>query len=250
MARALKRIVALLSVILLVAFAGYSAYKDVAGNLSQLPPVGYGIDSELSPAERLTVERSRSSAVRIMSADIAGEMVSSASGTYIQHGEKYYILTVNHGIVGPCTLTKVVVDDHLYDCVRYVLADHLTDYLVMEVQEIPTRVAVVVPDSIPTDSQWINSLAILKEVVYTGYPNGLGPLTFQGTIVGHDGGSLFYIHSFAWAGSSGSGVFNSDGKLVGYILAINVGSTEYGFDVLEDVVIVVPLFSINWELMP
>lgn len=250
MARLFRRIAALLSVILIVTFAAYSAYKNMVLNLSHFPPDQYGIDNELSPSERAPVERSRQSAVRIMSADIAGEMVSSASGTYIKYGEKHYILTVNHAIVGPCILTKIVVDGYLYDCIRYVLSDHLTDYLIMEVQEIPNRIAVVVPGLVPADSQWLNSLAILKEVVYTGYPNGLGPLTFRGTIVGHDGDSLFYIHSFAWAGSSGSGVFNSEGRLIGYILAINVGSTEYGFDVLEDVVIVVPLFNIDWELMP
>ena len=30
-------------------------------------------------------------------------------------------------------------------------------------------------------------------------------------------------------------------------MAINIGVTEYGIDVLEDIVIVVPLFRIDWQ---
>ena len=49
---------------------------------------------------------------------------------------------------------------------------------------------------------------------------------------------LFFINSYAWAGSSGSGVFNSDGKLMGIITAVSVANTEYGVDVMEDLIIV------------
>ena len=54
------------------------------------------------------------------------------------------------------------------------------------------------------------------------------------------------MHSFAWGGASGSGVFGANGEFVGYILAIDIGETSYGIDVLEDIVIVVPAFKIDW----
>ena len=58
-----------------------------------------------------------------------------------------------------------------------------------------------------------------------------------------------FIHSYAWSGSSGSGVFNEDGKITLAIsLAIDVGTgIEYGPEVLENIVIVVPLFKIDWD---
>ena len=56
-----------------------------------------------------------------------------------------------------------------------------------------------------------------------------------------------YVFSYAWGGSSGSGVFDKAGNYVGYIIAIDVGQTEFGVDVLENVVLVVPSFKIDWS---
>ena len=71
--------------------------------------------------------------------------------------------------------------------------------------------------------------------------------TLDGKIVGFNDNEDMFIHSYAWPGASGSGVFNEDGKLIGYIMAISLGFTEYGISVLEDIVIVVPLFKIDWD---
>jgi hypothetical protein len=57
---------------------------------------------------------------------------------------------------------------------------------------------------------------------------------------------MFVINSFAWGGSSGSGVFTHDGTLIGYVVALDIGVTEYGVDVLEDVVMVMPIFRVDW----
>ena len=92
-------------------------------------------------------------------------------------------------------------------------------------------------------------MAIQTKIYYTGYPNGLGPFTIDGKVVGFDSSENIYIHSFAWPGSSGSGVFNEKGQMIGYTMAISVGATEYGIDVLEDIVIVVPLYKINWNML-
>ena len=63
------------------------------------------------------------------------------------------------------------------------------------------------------------------------------------------GGDFVYIKSYAWSGASGAGVFTSDGKLMGYVLALDVGQTEFGIDVLEDVVFVVPITFVRWDAL-
>jgi len=84
-------------------------------------------------------------------------------------------------------------------------------------------------------------------VFYTGFPNSTGPLTFSGNIIGYMEGDYIYLESFGWGGSSGAGVFTANGKFIGYLLAVDVGETEeYGVDVLEDIVIIVPAFKIDW----
>ena len=231
----------------LLAFASLSSYKSASINYiigdpeTPIDPPHYNV------AASKAVKQSRRSAVRVMSISPDGEYVSSASGTYIKFKNGHYVLTVSHGLVGECEGTKIVVGVSFYDCVQFAVVDYYTDYAIIEVEQMPDRKPVMVPGSIPRDRMWGKHTSLMRKVFYTGYPNGMGPLTFDGSIVGFDSDRYVYIHSFAWSGSSGSGVFNDSGKLIGYILAINVGVSEYGLDVLEDVVIVVPLLNINWN---
>jgi len=74
-------------------------------------------------------------------------------------------------------------------------------------------------------------------------------VTVEGKVMSYAHGDIVFLHSYGWSGASGSGVFNQNGQLVGYISALLVGESEHGIDVLEDVVIVVPLFNINWSII-
>ena len=57
-----------------------------------------------------------------------------------------------------------------------------------------------------------------------------------------------YILSYAWSGSSGSGVFSATGDYIGYVIAIDIGSSIVnGYQVLENVVLVVPAYKIDWS---
>ncbi len=95
--------------------------------------------------------------------------------------------------------------------------------------------------------QWIKSYSILNKVVYTGYPNTLGPLTISGEIAGFSPSQHAYMISYAWQGSSGSGVFDHSGKYIGYVVAIDIGQTEHGIQILQNVVLVVPAFNVDWN---
>ena len=88
---------------------------------------------------------------------------------------------------------------------------------------------------------------MLGKLIYTGYPNTIGPVTLEGKVMGMSLDEFIYFNSYAWSGSSGSGVFNFDGKFVGYIVALDVGRTEYGYDVLENVILVTPNYKIDWS---
>ena len=114
-------------------------------------------------------------------------------------------------------------------------------------KEVSRRTPVKLNEVMPSNREWEQEVSVLSETFYTGYPNGLGPLTFRGAIAGLSEESYLYLHSYAWPGSSGSGVFSYDGNLIGILIALNVGFTGAGYDVLEDLVIVTPLFMIDWE---
>ena len=170
------------------------------------------------------------------------------SGTYVTHDRRFYVITAAHGIVGDCDHMFVATDsEHIYDCVQYILIDKFIDYAIIEIEEVPRRTAVKLTDVIPSSREWRQETSALNEVFYTGYPNSLGPLTFRGSVAGVSPEKYIYLHSYAWPGSSGSGVFSYDGNMIGIIIALNVGFTAAGYDVLEDLVIVTPLFMIDWD---
>ena len=83
-------------------------------------------------------------------------------------------------------------------------------------------------------------------MVYTGYPNTIGPLTFSGEIADVAGYRYIYVNSYAWEGSSGSGVFDSDGNFIGYVVAVDIGKNDYGVQILNNLVLVIPSFHVNW----
>ncbi len=170
------------------------------------------------------------------------------SGTYVTYNDRFYVITAAHGIMSDYDGMLVASDsEHLYDCIRYVLVDRWIDYAIIEIEKVNQRIPVKLNDVIPSNREWRQEISILNDVFYTGYPNGLGPLTFRGSVAGLSDDNYIYLHSYAWPGSSGSGVFSYDGNMIGIIIALNVGLTGAGYDVLEDLVIVTPLYMIDWD---
>jgi S1-C subfamily serine protease len=206
------------------------------------------ISDSLTRQTRRAIRISRNSAVNVMSVSDDAH-VSSASGTYLSMDGKYYILTVSHAIVGDCRSIRIIYDGVMRECLDIKLNDEIIDYAIIEIEQIPNRTPVPLPAQHIHLGEWDQLLSIQRGIYYTGYPNGLGQLTIQGKIVGHDRSRNVFVHSFAWPGSSGSGVFSESGELIGVIVAISVGATDFGIDVLEDMVIVIPLYKINWDML-
>ncbi len=193
------------------------------------------------------IKKSRESTIQIVSIVPDEGMISTSSGTYFESYGGYFVVGVAHGIGGPCEHTKIVADGKLYDCKKYIHIDQGVDYSIIQIDKIQTRVPIEIPKDLPKNKQWIKSFSLLNRVVYTGYPNNLGPLTISGDIAGFARSEHAYVLSYAWQGSSGSGVFDHSGKYIGYVVAIDVGQTEFGVQILENVVLVMPAFRIDWE---
>ena len=170
------------------------------------------------------------------------------SGTYFTANDKDYVITVHHGIQGPCWLITVIHNDEMYSCKEMLAIDEIDDYAIFEIEgPIEDAVPLQFPKDLPRGSQWKGSFSLLNKIVYTGYPNTIGPLTLRGDVVGYTEYEQIYIFSHAYGGASGSGVFSPAGKYIGYVVAIDVGQTDFGLDVLENIVIVNPAFNIDWR---
>ena len=220
-------------------------------SLTRLPTVQEvsefdNISTAIPLPERNAIKKSRASTVQVLALSYGG-MIASSTGTYIKVGDRHYVFTVAHGLAGPCEVTKIWTEEGgVVDCIDMAAFDPALDYAIIEVNEIADREPINIRRSLPRASEWKQALASQTKVYYTGYPNSSGPLTVPGTIVGYDSGDYIYLYSYAFGGASGSGVFNAEGKLIGYLLAIDVGVTELGIQALESVVIVVPTFKVDW----
>ena len=229
----------------IIALAAYSSFVDNSLRTTEAT-IEQNISDFHSASHKKAIKKSRDSAVRLISIDIPSGGVSTFSGTYIKSYGGYFVVTVAHGMVGDCDSTKVVHDQRLYDCIKIIDISIENDYAIIQVEEIRERDAVDIERDLPKRKQWENVYSLLNKVVYTGFPNSLGPLSIGGSVAGSSGNQFIYLHSYAWEGSSGSGVFDYKGKYIGHVVAIDVGHTEFGVQVLNNVVLVVPSFKVDW----
>mgnify|MGYP003645636724 CR=1 FL=1 len=252
MGRTLKNLLGLSFVLLLAILASTSTYfsvkqKTEIPSLQEITDFQNNSNILLINKQTKVLHKSRASAVQVFSANIH-QHLAMQSGTYVIAFERYFVLTTNHGIIGDCLLTKIYVDDKFRNCIRFIELNQESDYAIIEVEKIPSRKPVKIPQDLPTGrKQWTKALGVMNRVFYTGYPNSVGPLTIEGKVAGYHPDDQLYIISYAWSGSSGSGVFSQDGKYIGYVLAIDVGENNLGgAAILENVVLVIPAFKINW----
>jgi len=248
-----KTLALILSCLLMGASIGVLTLYKIQFNskmptLSQIQSLN-NISPFLPSYVRETIHRSRLSAVKVVSLEPEYGMFSVATGTYFTIKDRYFILTVNHGVPGECQYTKINVDGKFFRCKEFIELNILSDYAIIEVEKIEARKPIEILSSIPTGHAWKEALSIMNKVYFTGYPNNMGPLTVSGEIIGYAGGGLIYIRSYAWAGSSGSAVFTERGEIIGYVLAVDVGQSEFGGDVLENILIVAPSYQINWDFI-
>jgi hypothetical protein len=234
----------------LVALAIWGAYNS-ALEARQMPTAGEinatdNIGRALSSGETTAIKRSRESAVQVYSFDVRDGGISAMTGTYLTYKNKYFVLTAAHGIYGPCGFTNIIIGEELYPCKAYTLTDPRWDYMIIQVDRIPTRSPIKIPDHIPHRREWKEELATQNGIFYTGYPNDGGPYTFDGRIVGYNESMALFVDSYGWSGSSGAGVFSRSGNLIGWVMALEVGHTEFGPQVLENFIWVIPLFKVDW----
>ncbi len=204
------------------------------------------VSSYYNVSYKKTIKKSRQSTVQIISILPEQGMISAFSGTYFESYGGYFVVSVAHGINGPCENTKIVHNENVYDCKKYIHIDQAIDYSIIQVEEIPDRVPIQIPRDLPKNRYWAKSYSLLNKVLYTGFPNNLGPLTIGGEISGYSPTGHAYVLSYAWQGSSGSGVFDHSGRYIGYVVAIDVGQTELGVQILQNVVLVMPAYNIDW----
>ena len=228
-----------LLIIALGLFASYSSFTD------RLNRINNEHNQSIAGVHKLTLKKTIESSVRVISSlgfDDSDNVTSTSSGTYFVYNEKLYVLTAAHSLIGPCDTSVIIADEYVFECLELKYLDIEKDIAIIEVENIINRSPIKITEVLCTPGMHKNNTRIHEQIFYTGYPQGLGPLTFDGKIVSDmQDNDIFFAHSYAWSGSSGSAVFNESGKLIGVVTAVSVANTEYGVDVMEDLIIITSL---------
>ena len=187
-------------------------------------------NSAKTHAERV----SRNSAVQVRieyaQASIRG------SGTYFKFKNHTMVVTAAHlyalGGAQVMQSEALIVTPHEKVIGKLVYIDNISDIAIFKVPTLDSRKA--------AKFKRTSSYEIGSDVVYSGFPGANSLLTIPGRLSGEGFGTDIAMHSFAWGGSSGSGVFDEKGDFVGVVVSIMVGRGFMGPQLVGSVVYIAP----------
>lgn len=185
----------------------------------------------------LMEQRARSAAVKVESLLGSGH----GSGTYmIAYGQRV-VVTAAHVVEGSTTM-RIVGRNNESVVGRVVFRDDSADIAFLVVPEIKTRTAIRYRPQMFYDERLLGT-----KLTYTGFPSHHDLLTIRGYIAALER-SYVVTNMFGWFGSSGSGVFDHRGRLVGVVSGIDVGRYIIPLP-LEDIVWVAPMSTIDHQML-
>ncbi len=189
------------------------------------------INKSLSMVEK----KVRGAAVKVVTSGGHG------SGTVVQYKDLTLVLTAKHVADGVLGSTYLVAQE----------GEQRSSTLIYQSKEHDIAVLLVTkPFRYLKPMQWkpAKKYDIGTDIVYSGHPSWHKLMSFQGRIVGYEqdpeAGTQLIINTYGWFGCSGSGIYNTDGELVGILYGVDV-QYAYGAQIQENMIWVAPIKNIN-----
>ena len=184
-------------------------------------------------------DRARAAAVKVI--NIGEDFQAQGSGTIFKVDGQFIVITAAH-VVQDAQSVIITTPDGLGYFGTPLMTNHELDYAILLVPEIAGRT----PLRLRTLQE--AHMRVGAHVTYTGFPNGHNLLSISGEISGMARGEHLIMHSYAWPGSSGSCVFDNQGRLVGVLRAVDVGQAILP-QIIEDIVWIVPAWRIDFSAL-
>ena len=170
------------------------------------------------------------SSVQIASISERGRSFGSGN-LFIYKGEQY-IITANHVVAGTLFLDILEKDGNISSGVVYLTNPSLDLAIIKPMKELNGTTAV--------EFQFADDNLLGKEVFHCGHPLGTSFNLSKGMIITYEL-TGYIIDSLSLPGTSGSVVFDREGKVVGVIVSVaTVGEPPY-LQLVEGIVKVVPI---------
>jgi hypothetical protein len=163
------------------------------------------------------------------------------SGTYFEIDGQHLVFTASHVTNGTPVVSIVARNGESVFGTVFLTAE-IVDMSVILIPKLNSRTPMKYKPAKREDI--INMVG--EEVTYTGFPSHHDLLTIDGTIASEEDGNLI-MHSYAWPGASGSGVFDMNGNFIGVVRAVDVGVWSYQVppQLVEDMVWIAPSWGIT-----
>ena len=167
------------------------------------------------------------------------------TGTYFKYKGHHIVVTAAH--IWAENVPTVMKDGALIEAPseevigKLVYWDPYVDIAILRIPSLDSRK----PAKFVRDPQY----AVGETVVYSGFPGANSLLTFTGELAGDGYGTDLAMHSMAWGGSSGSGVFDIDGRFVGVVSSIMVGRGFFGPQLVGSIVYIAPANLIDMQYL-
>jgi len=189
-------------------------------------------------------EVSRNSAVKVKIRDKLGG-AARGSGTLFKFKKHHIIITAAHLFTmnpGEIFVSEAVIISPQEKVIgTLVYYDREVDIAIFTVPDLESRVAA--PLVFPSRYR------VGDKTVYSGFPGANNLLTLEGVLAGRGFGRDLAMQSFAWGGSSGSGVFGKKGTFLGVLVSIMVGPNWPNSELVPDVVYLAPSVMIDKKLL-
>ncbi|RPG05694.1 MAG: serine protease [Pelagibacteraceae bacterium TMED247] len=178
----------------------------------------------------------RNSAVKVVSVNGLGH----GSGSYFKMGDKYIVITAQH-VVGSDKRFLIKADGTEIVIGNVVFSDELNDIAVLVVPKLNSKKAMKFRPAKKEYDQYLGD-----DVFYSSFPSSHSMLSLRGRVVGVEASprNSYIVNGYAWLGASGSGVFNDRGEYMGCLVAIDIGATPGGYQLVETIVWVSPISNI------
>jgi len=184
-------------------------------------------------------DRARNAAVKVI--NVGENFQAQGSGTIFKVDGQFIVITAAH-VVQDAQSVIITTPEGLGYFGTPLMTNHELDYAILLVPEIAGRTPLRLR---PLQEA---QMRVGAHVTYTGFPNGHNLLSISGEISGMARGEHLIMHSYAWPGSSGSCVFDNQGRLVGVLRAVDVG-TAFLPQIIEDIVWIVPAWRIDFSAL-
>jgi S1-C subfamily serine protease len=189
------------------------------------------VNRSLSSVEK----KVRNAAVKVVTAGGHG------SGTVVEYKDLTLVLTARH-----------VADGHIG--MEYLIStenEQRTATLIYQGKEHDVAVLALNNDFRylkPMDWKPTKNYDIGMDIVYSGHPSWHKLMSFQGRIVGYEesegSGTQLIVNTYGWFGCSGSGIYSTNGELIGILYGVDV-QYVYGVQIQENMIWVAPIKNIN-----